>query len=251
MNTLCLLLLTVLPLCSQELILHAPNREFDFVDQKNGAGNSCGPASLLNAFGSGSEKWQIVFQKIPGTSDRTRIASVIKSWGLAPSANLPDRKRWDRKGGTNFIDLGVMADEMRQLHWSLPKLKSEFFFSAPGAESEAHLKLAHKRLRTSLKKGFPPLLSVRRFVLRDNQWQSVHGHYVILVAMPKKIAWGSQSFAVEFIDPTGAKTYRGEITTSNTLPSLILTCPTSAIGKSEIKLGEQNALGLAGAIGAW
>lgn len=254
MNALLLFLCLILPLQAQELNLRAPNQSFDFIDQKNGVGNSCGPASILNAFGSGSKEWQIPFKKIPATSDRTRISSVIRSWGQVPSNTLPGRKRWEIKGGSNFVDLTVMANEMRKLHWKLPKLKSELFFATPGPKSEISLNQAHKRLQKSLKKGFPPLLSIRRFVLRKGQWQSVHGHFVVLTAMPDKLTRGTRTFPIEFVDPIGAKTYRAEITASdrnNTLPSLILSCPSNAIGKSQVKSGEQHALGLTGAIGSW
>lgn len=246
--------LVLVPLRAQELALHATNHTFAFIDQKNGIGNSCGPASLLNAFGSGAPKWQQAYKKIPGTSDRARIASVIKSFGQAPSANLPNRSRWQINGGVNFADLAAMVAEMRNLDWTLPKTKSELFFAAPGKASHRQLGIAHKRLQKSFQKGLPPILSVRRFVLRNGQWQSVHGHFVVLTAMSDQVHRESTSFSVEFVDPSGAKTYRGTISSSNdtsSLPCLILNCPTNSIGKSQVRSGETHALGFSGAIGAW
>ena len=248
------LILGLLPLSAQELNLQAPNRAFDFVDQKNGIGNSCGPASLLNAFGSGKPSWQNAFYKLHGTSDRARIASVIKSWGQVPSSNLPNRNRWELKGGINFADLALVAEDMRKLDWKLPKVKSEFFFAAPGKESTRQLQTAHKRLKKSFKKGLPPILSVRRFVFRNGQWQSIQGHFVVLTAMPDRLASGSTSFPVEFVDPSGAKTYRATVTAAdqqNTVPCLILNCPNSPVGKSLVRAGEPTTLGFSGAIGAW
>lgn len=249
-----LLLLTLIPLSSQELNLAAPNANFDFVDQKGNIGNSCGPASLLNAFGSGSAKWQKAFQKIPGSNDSTRIAAVINSWGLSPSSTLPNRKRWERRGGCNFVDLAAMAEDMRKLEWSLTKVQSDLFFAAPGQESLGQLHQAHKRLQKSLKKGLPPILSVRRFVFRKGHWQSVHGHFVVLTAMPAKLSRGALSFPIEFVDPIGAKSYRGQVSFADTdsgLPSLVLVCPSSSIGKPQTSSGERSSLGLTGAIGTW
>lgn len=254
MKPLVLLLLCLMPLCGQVLDLTAANDDFTFVDQKNGVGNSCGPASLLNAFGSGTDKWQQAYLKIPGSSDRARIASVIKSWGLAPSTTLANRARWQHRGGVNFEDLAVMAEEMRKIQWTLPKVKSELFFATPGKESVNQLGQAHKRLSKSFQKGMPPILSVRRFVLRKGHWQGVQGHFVVLTAMPSQLDRGSTSFPVHFVDPLGAKTFSGTITIANSetsLPCLVLNCPASTIGKSAIQGGEQHALGLAGAIGAW
>ena len=240
-----------LPLCAQDLSLRAPNEDFKFVDQRNGPVNSCGPASLLNAFGAGSDKWQKAYAKIPGTNDRSRISAIIKSWGLAPSAKLPDHKKWSPKSGCNFVDLTTMAEEFRKLQWNLPKLKSELYFASSEAESQAHLKLAHKRLSKSLKKGFPPILSIRRFVYRNDQWQSIHGHFVVLTAMPSKLTDGSNQFAIEFNDPAGAKVYQGQISASQSIPSLILQCPTNTIGKNLVRKGEKQALAFTGAIGVW
>ena len=248
------LVLGLLPLTAQELNLRAANSTFDFVDQKNGIGNSCGPASLLNAFGSAKPSWQKIYLKVPGSNDRVRIASVITSWGQKPSTNLPNRMRWQIKGGINFADLALVADEMRQLQWSLPKVKSELFFANPGKDSTRQLKTAHKRLKKSLQKGLPPILSVRRFVFRNGQWQSIQGHFVVLTAMPERLASGSTSFPIEFNDPSGAKSYRGFITASSpeaAVPCLILSCPDSPVGKSLVRSGEATALGLSGALGAW
>ncbi|MBK1832816.1 hypothetical protein [Roseibacillus ishigakijimensis] len=254
MKTLALLLLCLLPLAAQQLDFRAPHPQFPYVDQNKGIGNSCGPAALLNAFGSGSEKWQAAAAKIPGDNDRARIASVIKSFGQKPSSNLPQRARWEIRSGVNFADLAVMADEFRSLQWGLPKVRAELYFASAGADSEKKLRLAHKQLHKSLAKGLPPILSVRRFVHRQGHWQSVHGHFVVLTALPRQLPRGSQSFPVEFVDSSGAKTFSGLIslaTQESGLPCLVLHCPSSEIGKKQVRAGEGSALGLAGAIGAW
>lgn len=245
-------LFCVLNLHAQELDLTAANSTFDFVDQTNGIGNSCGPACLLNSFGSGTEHWQSCFAKIPGTNDRARIASVIKSWGQEPSVNIPNRKRWEIRGGVNFNDLSLMALEMSKLNWSLAQPKSELFFTGSPAESQKMLKRAHKRLKKSFKKGFPATLSVRRFVLRDNQWQSVQGHFVVITAMPSQLPRNSSSFPISFIDPHGAKKIDAQVTLGQgNFPCLTLLAPKSNIGTTSVKPGETTALGLAGAIGVW
>ncbi len=248
------LFLILLPLSGQELDLRAHNTSFPFVDQKKGIGNSCGPACLLNAFGSGSQPWQEASARIPGNSDRARIASVIKSFGQSPSQTLPNRNRWELKGGVNFTDLATMADEMRQLKWGLPRMKSQLYFAQGNKESSRQLALAHKHLRQSLQKGFPPILSVRRFVRRNQQWQSVHGHFVVLTALPEKVAKGSASFPVQFVDPSGARTFQGTIQIADPaapLPCLVLDSPNNSMGKKSVRKGEANAIGLSGAIGAW
>ena len=147
-----------------------------------------------------------------------------------------------------------MADEMRRLQWSLPKVKSELFFSKAGKDSQRQLKTAHKHLKKSFSKGMPPILSVRRFVLRDGHWQSIHGHFVVLTAMPERLGKGAKQFSIQFVDPIGAKPYLASITMvekEGALPCLTILCPSSSVGKSQFKGSEAHALGLAGAIGAW
>lgn len=246
--------LSLLTLQAEERNLRPTNEAFDYVDQNNGIGNSCGPASLLNAFGSGHTNWQKAYLKIPGTSDRARIASVIKSWGQKPSATLTNRNRWEARGGVNFVDLAAMADDMRRLQWNLPKVKSQLFFSAAGSDSQHQLELAHKRLKKSFSKGLPPILSIRRFVLREGHCQSVHGHFVVLTALPEQLTKGQKEFPIQFLDPIGAKPYTASITLTEKagfLPCLTINCPSSSIGKPQVKGSEVHALGLAGAIGAW
>lgn len=241
-------------LLGQALNLRAPNAAFDFVDQGNGVGNSCGPACLLNAYGSGLEPYRDCYTKLPGTSDRARIASVIKSWGQRPSQNIPGRQRWELRGGVNFQDLTLMAAEMSELNWSARKPRGELFFAASGKDSQKMLFTAHQRLAKSLKKGLPPILSVRRFVHRRGQWQSVHGHFVVLTAMPEKLPRGSVAFPIQFCDPQGAKQLSATVTISQnkeSLPCLTLLSLASKIGSSQVRGGETSALGLAGAIGVW
>lgn len=241
-------------LLGQALNLRVPNAAFDFVDQGNGIGNSCGPACLLNAFGAGEKPYQECFAKLPGASDRARIASVIKSWGQEPSQSIPGRPRWELHGGVNFQDLVLMAAGMSELNWSARKPRGELFFAAPGRDSQGMLATAHKHFAKSLKKGLPPILSVRRFVHRGGQWQSVHGHFVVLTAMPEKLPRGSAAFPIQFCDPQGAKQLGGTVTISQNkegLPCLTLLSLTSKIGSSQVRGGEPSALGLAGAIGVW
>ncbi len=241
-------------LSAQELDLRAPNAHFDFVDQTQAVRHSCGPASLINSFGSGSPEWQKVLGKIPAGNDQFRIGTVIKTWGLKPSTTSKDQKRWQLRRGVNFIDLVQIANEMKGRNWKLPAIESEFFFTNSPADAERQLRLAHKRFKKSLKKGLPPIISIRRFVLREKQWQSVHGHFVVLNALPSRLPRGAKSFPIHFIDPIEAKRYEAEVTIlpgEQLLPCLFLDCGENKVGRKHVQKNEKNVLGLAGAIGIW
>jgi hypothetical protein len=250
--TLASLTLTV---AGQALDLTVPNPGFSFIDQSKGAGNACGPASLLNSFGSGGAQYRTVYKRVPGTSDRARIASVIKSWGLKPSLKFPDRKRWQNRRGINFADLREMSREMAALQWNASKPEGELFFLQHNSRDQKLLQSAHQRLAKSLRAGFPPILSVRRFTFRQGYWQSVHGHFVTLTAMPSKLPRKGRSFPIRLLDPIGAKERTATITLpkkeSAAFPCFILKAPGNKIGTRDVKNGEANHLALAGAIGVW
>src|SRR5690606_36674944 len=121
--------------------------------------------SLLTAFRFGSENWQRAAQ-VPGNTEKEKIWSVIRDRGLRPSRQLSGRLRWTRQG-VNVPDLCDMANEMtRGLY--LPEVREELFFIQPKESQEKLLKRVHGRLEKSLDKGLPPVISLRRFVLRSH-----------------------------------------------------------------------------------
>ncbi|MEM9081004.1 MAG: hypothetical protein AAGC74_09970 [Verrucomicrobiota bacterium] len=232
------------------LDLRAPNPDFDFIDQRQGPGNSCGPASLLNAFGSGSARWQNVFAQVPGDSDRIRILSIIKTFGLKDSS-LPGRKRWQPRAGTNLQDLQTMISELAALDWKLPKTRTQLLFTSQTDSPAQQFRLAHKQARTSLKKGFPPILSIRRYVLRDGHWTSVHGHFIVLTAMPTKITRSTNRFPIRYCDPQGGNQWDGSLSFAKDFSCPVLDLPAARVGKPLIKPGEQSRIGLTALIGAF
>lgn len=240
---------------AQQLDLTVPSPNFPFIDQSKGAGDACGPVSLLNSFGSGSKKWQAIYQQVPGTVDRARIASVVKTWGLQPSKKFPQRTRWQNQRGISFEDLTEISSEMSSLSWRAPRTHGELLFLNQDGKDERILKSTHKRFAKSFKKGFPPILSVRRFVFRQGYWQSVHGHFVTLTAMPSQLPRGSKSFPIRYLDPTGAKELTAVIALPTDrealFPCPILSSPGNTIGVREVQANEASHLALAGAIGAW
>jgi hypothetical protein len=244
-----------LSLAGQRLDLTIEASNFSFIDQSQGAGNACGPASLLNSFGSGSEQFRKVYEHVPGTNDRARIASVIKSWGLKPSVKFPERNRWQNRRGISFTDLQAMSREMSDLRWDAPKPKGELFFLQQNSRDHKLLRTTHQRLAKSLRAGFPPILSVRRFVYRQGYWQSVHGHFVTLTAMPSKLPRNNRTFTIRFLDPLGAKPMTALIAlpgpNEKGFPCFLVEAPGNKIGTRDVKNREQHHLALAGAIGVW
>jgi len=256
---LALILITPWHLCAQELI-KAPNQKASPINQRRAYGNACGPASLLNAFQYGSKKWQKAFISIPGHNSRTRLHYVVKTWGNRPSKHVQGVNRWNAKQGINLLDLTDMANEMRA-PYSLPSIKNKVL-TAKSRESRIELlHRSHSRIAKSLKKGLPPIISIRRYAFRFNQavgqksWWPVRSHFVVVTEIPEKLKRGATTFSIKYIDPYGGFIREGKIHTDTgsfqNNPFLGATMPKTSVGKSLVKSDEETLLTFSAIIGTW
>jgi hypothetical protein len=233
------------------------------VNQLVVAGNACGPAALLNSFRFGNADWQRAFNAIAGQNDRERVLTVIRESGMRPSKSVPGRPRWSRRG-VNVADLRDMANEMTADHW-LPQVGEEMCYLKPRETPEKLLGRFHSRLRKSMLKGLPPIISLRRHALRVQsgqaaQWTSIDAHFITIIAVPSRLDNDARSFPVRYIDPWGGRFCEGEIRipVELTLPDaagrsscLEALVPHSSIGRKLVRRGERTAVVPAAVIGRW
>jgi hypothetical protein len=258
-HALLLILLTPYDLSAQELI-KAPNTDASPINQRRAYGNACGPASLLNAFQYGNAKWQKAFHAVPGNNSRTRIRYVVETWGNQPSKHLKDTNRWNLKQGVNLLDLTDMANEMRAPYF-LPKIKYEVLIAESRESRTALLKRSHSRISKSLRRGLPPIISIRRYAYQFNQkvgqnsWWPVRAHFVVVTEIPKKLPRNATSFKIRYIDPYGGFVRDGTIHTNTgefkNCPFLSTSMPNTSVGKSLVKPNEQTLLTFTSIIGTW
>jgi hypothetical protein len=241
----------------------APNPAASPANQLCVAGNACGPAALLNAFRFGNPDWQRASNAIAGANDRERMLRIIREIGMRPSKHVPGHPRWSRRG-VSVADLRDMADEMIAGHF-LPPVNEEVFFLTPRESPEKLLRRVHQRLETSLAKGLPPVISLRRYALRQSsgkppQWTVIDAHFVTLTAIPRQLDKQARSFPVSYIDPWGGKRCAGEIgvpdkplmaDTSGNTSCLEADFPQTGVGKTSIRKGEETMLSVSAAIGRW
>ncbi len=227
------------------------------------AGNACGPTALLNAFCFGNPAWQRASAAIAGDTDKQRISTVIREYGMRPSSHLIGRTRWSRKG-VNLADLCDMANEMTRGHF-LPLVSQEVLFLKPGETQEQLLKRVHQRLDSSIAKGLPPVISLRRYAKRGQngkppEWVVIDAHFVTLTALPHKLEKGAGSFPVSYIDPWGGKVCQGAISlparailadSAAASPCLEAVFPQASVGKKGVRPGEPTALTVAAVLGRW
>jgi hypothetical protein len=247
------LLVVLAGICHGGETRSAPRPEAAPVNQLSISGNACGPAALLASFRCGSDAWQRASAAFPGKGDREQIGLWIRRHGLQPSATLKGRRRWT-SAGINVEDLVAAANECTRPLF-LPQVAQDELFLRRGEDGSKLLRRGHRRLESSLKKGIPPLLSLRRFVLRGGRWTAVQGHFVTVIAVPARLPRRQTEFAFTYLDPWGGKRSEGIIRVAQ--PTLLDgTCleasvPAANIGKKEIRKGESTAVVPAAVIGRW
>lgn len=236
----------------------APHAVAGPVNQLDIAGNACGPAALLCAYRCGSESWRSVSEVIPGKSDKSKLLYIIKAHGLRPSKSLQGRQRWTREG-INVEDLSVVAGELAALS-AQPKPRMESLLRKGREKPHKLLDRVHDRFRDSLKNGFPPVLSLRRYVRRQGQWHAVQGHFITIVRVPDRLPRGAETFDFTYFDPWGGKKETGRfsipsrpvLTDASGLSSCVVaSVPKANIGKSEVRSGEATEVVPTVVIGRW
>ncbi len=242
----------------------APNPSAAPVDQLVVSGNACGPAALLNAFRSGSADWRRASDALAGANDRESILKVIREIGMRPSKNVPGRARWTRNG-VSVADLRDIAQEMTTGQY-LPQVNEDVFFLNPGETPEKLLRRVWQRIDTSLAKGLPPVVSLRRYALHAQkggnpaQWVVLAAHFVTITSAPRSFDGNARSFPVSYVDPWGGKRCEGIICIpvqavladmNGQSSCLAADFPQTSVGKKQLRGGEPTALAVCAAIGRW
>jgi hypothetical protein len=250
------LLLTVRVSAGDDLDVVAANPGFTPANQLRVSGNACGPAALLTAFGSGTERWRELGSIIPVEDERLRLTYIIRGYGSRQSQHL-ERRRWNRNSGIGLADLTDIANEMRGSRW-LPKIRNEILLQGKHESQHELLRRAHSRLEKSFGKGLPPIISMQRLVLHTSTdgkvsaWHVVHGHFVTIVAMPDKLPRRATSFRIRYADPWGGRIADGVIRADDRTryPALVADVPRSDIGKDRVKPGDPSLVVLSAVLGA-
>ncbi len=252
-----LLGLGLISLAAQPL-QQAPNLAAKPANQLVVSGNACGPTALLNAFRFAGPDWQRAAKNITGETDKAQIYTIIRECGMRPSKHLKNRPRWSRKG-VGIADLCDMANELTMGQF-LPQLSQQVLFLKPGEAPETLLKRVYHLLDQSLSKGFPPILSLRRYVQRSGVWTILDAHFVTLTSLPARLGKNINTFPVSYIDPWGGKSSAGTLglasqpvlaTTLDNTPCLEAGFPQATVGRKLLKSGEQSILVLSAAMGRW
>ncbi len=140
----------------------------------------------------------------------------------------------------------------------LPAISEETLFLKTGESQRAHLHRVRSLMARSLHAGFPPILSIRRFVKRNGQWTAIQGHFVTITSIPGNIASTEPSFPVKYVDPWGGNFREGTIAINGNAfmgddparnPNLQAVFPTAIVGKRLVRSGEDTVLAVSAVLG--
>ena len=222
------------------------------------SGNACGPAALINSIRFADARWQPATRVIDGETDRGQLFTIIRRHGMRPSTHLAGRTRWSRSG-VNVLDLTDIANEITHTT-GLPRVHHEILARHPGESTAQQLRRTHRHLATSLARGLPPILAIRRFVLRKNPdgseaWTSIDAHFITITHLPRHLPRGTDSFAIQYIDPWGGHHHHGEIHLADpalaAVPFPAARLPKANVGKDQVRPGEPTLLAASAIIGHW
>jgi hypothetical protein len=250
-------------------VRQAPDPAAPAVDQLAVSGNACGPAALLSAFRSGTPAWQRAAD-LPGASDREQLTLLIRRHGLVKSDHFADRIRWHPRRGVNVADLTDMANDLAAPRL-LPRIDTEILFLEGRESPRDLLRRAHARIDASLRKGLPPIASLRRYARRhaprgDALWLAIEGHFIVVTSVPGKLDREADSFDFDYIDPWGGRRRQGTLAVPDTAfqaaapgrekpgplapsPCLLARCPQTHVGLAKIRPGEHSVVAFDALIG--
>lgn len=241
----------------------APNAQAVPANQLDLAGNACGPTALLNAFRFGSPEWRRASDSIAGDTDKQRISTVIRGPGMRPSSSIKGKPRCSQQG-VNLVDLCDIGNELARGQ-SLPPIRQEVLFATAGESQEKLLARVHMRFETSLAKGLPPIVSLRRYVHRAQkgkppEWIVLDAHFVTITSVPRTLTANARSFPVTYADPWGGKICQGAISipiravladAAAGSPCLEAAFSQAGVGKKLVRPGESSTLAAVAILGQW
>ncbi len=274
LRTLAVITTAIIPLvfltsCAPAGPIVAPNAKASSISQIPINKNGCGPVALMNSYEFGSPRWNKAGKTIAGSSNKKKFTNLINKYGRRLSKHSTAKIRWNKNNGINSLDLTDLANEYQNdKKLNLPELKLRTLFIQNNESHSQLLKRAHRELSASLRKGFPPIISIKRFARspygRANFWRQHYGHFVVVHEIPSSLPLGATSFTIKYIDPWGGRIKTGTIkipekgffaidpTSDKPIlsksPTLAIDFPYTSLGKHTLKKNQKSATIIASSI---
>lgn len=176
---------------------------------------ACGPCAIIHAFRYASEDWSTSgFDKKSYLQQADYITHTL---GSTPSTSHTGKTKWNPQRGMSILDLTAIANTLSP--------RSIIAFPPPSA-----LSAQHKILSKSLKKGFPPIISIKQQIHKKFRsqkgyyWIATKGHFVTIIRLSPNIDTENQEFWFDYLDSFDGLIHRASISTASQEP-LLTTSP--------------------------
>ena len=173
---------------------------------------ACGPCSMFHAAKFGDDELKAHFKdRVLGRDDSMKVKFLVDRY-------FRNRGSVVNKGRSRFGVHGVMTADLKNAcneflkEGELDEIDSASLDREFGESDLDHLKRVHEMMSDSLKRGFPPILSIRSFVVKHREekkmkpaWELGHSHYVVVSSVPSQLKRDAQGFLATVIDSNGGK----------------------------------------------
>ncbi len=171
--------------------------------------NGCGPTALANCLKFGPPPFLETWDGLVGGDDSTRLRFLIDRWFAGRQSGVYPGKKRLSFDGTLEEDLAAAAAEIATDH-RLDRMRGDFLDRRAGEKSPAFLARVHGAISDSIRRGVPPLLSLKTFVARriermDHQvaWEAAAHHWVVVTGVRRELRPADLGFSIDLIDPDG------------------------------------------------
>lgn len=169
--------------------------------------NACAPSAMINSLKFGNEGMRSAFGSLLGGNDSTRLVYLVdRYFRNRPSTVVRGEKRW-RFHGVYVADLVQSFREILE-EQELSPCSAEYLDRIEGETDPQQLNRVHGWMADSLEKGFPPVLSLRSFMVKtrpehgdEPRWEPGFHHFVVVQSIPRDVLPGAAGMEIRVIDP--------------------------------------------------
>lgn len=169
--------------------------------------NACAPCALINSLKFGNEGLRSAYQGFLGGNDSTRLVYLVdRYFRNRPSTVVRGQKRW----GFHGVYVADLTESFREIleEAKLPTCSGDYLSRIEGEADRQQLARIHRWMADSLEKGFPPVLSLRSFMVKtrpehgdEPRWEPGFHHFVVVQSIPRDILPGAAGMEIRVIDP--------------------------------------------------
>ena len=170
------------------------------VDQGDTSG--CGPVSLLNMLKLGPPSFHQAFTQLCSEQDSQALTRLADKYCAAGGAG--GKIAYSHESGINDANLSRLCNAVAA-DFQLGPITTLYTNRLEDESNGDFTQRINTRLLHSVRAGVPVVISIDSYAVRDQEWDKLTGHYVLLTGVQPVGAANAESFLIEYVDPVGAR----------------------------------------------